>query len=205
MGILMKKFFIASLILGCVGMPYAHASLVYRLNPTQMTQLAKEVRKGEVVSTWTSPDPVNKMIYTYVKIRVEETFKGVPRSEVLLRQPGGSYTYADTKTTYRQKVFGMETFQKGEKGIFFIEYAKDGAPSVMFEGKHQILKDPQTGSEIAHQPFSRAVHYVNKELKSMHVEHATFSKNQVRNLQELVQEIQSAVQNEKGGNTQQKQ
>src|SRR5690606_39023045 len=122
----------------------AQASLVYQMTPSQMVKEAKEIRIGEVVSSWSSPDPKNKMIYTYIKVRVDQTLKGAHRSEILLRQPGGSYTYADNGQTYRQQVFGMETFEKGEKAVFFIDHAADGAPLVMFQGKHTILDNPQT-------------------------------------------------------------
>lgn len=181
----------------------SQASLVYKMTPAQMTQAAKEVRMGEVVSTWTSPDPVHKMIYTYVKIRVDQTFKGQSRSEILLRQPGGKYTYPGTGESFRQKVFGMESFEKGEKGIFFIEYAKDGAPNVMFQGKHKIVEDPTSGQHKAYHSYSRDIQYVDQNLKTVKSKHAMFAEQEVRTLSELIQEIEHAVENENGRKGQQ--
>ncbi|MEZ4819417.1 MAG: hypothetical protein R3A45_05820 [Bdellovibrionota bacterium] len=183
----------------CLQAPIAQASLVFKMSPKEMTKVAKEVRMGEVVSTWTSPHPVNKMIYTYVKIRVNQTFKGQERSEILLRQPGGTYTYPENKQTYRQKVFGMQTFEKGEKGIFFIDYDKDGAPNVMFQGKHKILRDPTTDQEQAYESFSRDVKYVDQELQPVQSKHSMFAKQEVRNLGALIDEINQAVEEERKG------
>ena len=112
-----------------------------------MTSEAKEIQIGEVTSTWTSPDPDNKMFYTYVKIKVNKTIKGKQVQELLLKQPGGRWVNPETKKATYQKVFGMESFQKGEKALFFITHAKDGSPMVMFQGKQQIVKDPKTGEE----------------------------------------------------------
>jgi hypothetical protein len=171
----------------------AHASLVYELNTAEPTQQAKEIRMGEVISTWTSPDPQNKMIYTYVKIRVDQTLKGAQANEILIRQPGGTYVDPGTKQTFRQQVHGMDTFVKGEKAVFFIEHAKDGAPSVMFQGKHTIQKDAETGKTMTRHVFSKDVHYVQQNHKNVSKNHRLYAREKRQSLQELVSDIQAAV------------
>lgn len=174
----------------------ASASILEKVSTAQMTHEAKEVQIGEVVSTWTSPDPDQKMYFTYVKIRVEKTLKGKPAQEILLRQPGGSYRNPVTgKFTY-QKVFGMESFQKGERGLFFITHANDGAPTVMFQGKQQIMKDQKTGLDNVVHERSHDVEFSDRHLD--HEEKSFYAVYDRKPLNDMVLEIQNAVNNEKG-------
>lgn len=193
-----RHFLVFALVLG-FNTP-AQGSVVYKMSPAELAQEAHEVRIGEVVSTWTSPDPEKKIIYTYVKIKVDRTLKGEERSEVLLRQAGGKYQYADTGQTFRQKIFGMESFTKGEKGIFFIKHTQDGAPTVMFQGKHNILKDPETGQPQAARSYAKDVHYVDKNMRTLQSKHRAFAKQEVRPLTEVIRDIEAAVQKQKEQN-----
>lgn len=182
----------------------AQASILEKSNVQQMTHDAKEVQIGEVVSTWTSPDPDQKMFFTYVKVRVEKTLKGKQSQEILLRQPGGSYKDPTTGKITRQKVFGMDGFKKGEKALFFITHANDGAPTVMFQGKHEIVKDKDTGEESIVNEKSRDVLFTSKKLKKDHDqdhEKGLFAVYDKRPLNDMVVEIEKTVQTEKGEST----
>lgn len=175
----------------------ANASILEKTTTAQMTREAKEVQIGEVVSTWTSPEPDQKMYFTYVKIRVEQTLKGKPAQEILLRQPGGDYRDPVTGRYTHQKVFGMESFKKGERGLFFIKHANDGAPTVMFQGKQTIIRDEKTGSENVVRERSRDVEY-SKHHDDDHNENALYAVYDQRPLNEMVLEVQRAVNAEKG-------
>jgi hypothetical protein len=188
----------------------ASASVIEKTNIQEMTKDAKEVQIGEVVSTWTSPDPDQKMYFTFVKIKVEKTLKGKQTQEILLRQPGGSYKDPTTGKTTRQKVFGMDTFKKGEKALFFITHANDGAPTVMFQGKHEIVKDQQTGEENIVNEKSRDVLFTGKKNAKGHIHTAECDHDQEKSLfavydkkplNEMVLEIQKTVETEKGEST----
>lgn len=164
------------------------------MNTTQLTKEAKEVRIGEVVSTWTSPDPENKMFYTYVKVRVEKTLKGKQEvKEMLLRQPGGTWINPDTGAKTTQKVFGMSTFKQGERALMFITHSKDGAPSVMFQGKREIVKD-ETGQDVAVEESNDDVEYANQH----HHEKSLYAARERKSLDSVVSEIQRAINENKG-------
>lgn len=178
----------------------ASASILEKTDIAQKTREAKEVQIGEVVSTWTSPDPDQKMYFTYVKIKVEQTLKGNKREEILLRQPGGYYQ------GIHQKVFGMSTFQKGEKALFFITQANDGAPTVMFQGKHQIVNNPKTGLDEIVYDKSNDVEFTGKKVSKTQQEDHEHEKRlyavyEKQPLNEMMLEIQNAAQTKKGEST----
>ncbi len=184
----------------------ASASILEKTDIAQMTREAKEVQIGEVVSTWTSPDPDQKMYFTYVKIKVQQTLKGNKSQEILLRQPGGNYRDPTSGKMTRQKVFGMSTFQKGEKALFFITQANDGAPTVMFQGKHQIVNNPKTGLDEIVYDKSNDVEFTGKKVsKTQQQDHEhekrLFAVYDKQPLNEMVLEIQNAAQTKKGEST----
>lgn len=179
----------------------ASASILEKTDIAQMTRNAKEVQIGEVVSTWTSPDPDQKMYFTYVKVKVEKTLKGNKSQEIMLRQPGGSYRDPVSGKLTRQKVFGMNTFEKGEKALLFITHANDGAPTVMFQGKQQIVKNPKTGIEEVIQEKSRDIQFTKKNVRALddgEQENALFAVYNKQSLESMELEIQKAIENKKG-------
>ncbi len=187
------------LILGLLTQQEVKASVLNKMSIKDMAKQSKQVQIGEVVSTWVSPDPDQKMFYTFVKVKVEKTIKGKPVQEILLRQPGGTYHDPVTKKTTRQKVFGMESFQKGEKALFFITYANDGAPMVMFQGKQQIVKDQKTGIEMTiHESNPRDVEFAGSHAMSNGEEKSFYATYEEKPLDEMVSEIQGAMNMQKG-------
>ena len=188
-------FIVITLLTGIFAGPMsAFASILNKMNTTQLAKEAKEVRIGEVMSTWTSPDPENKMFYTYVKIRVEKTIKGKPEvKEMLLRQPGGAWKNPETGRMTYQKVFGMSTFKQGERALMFINHSKDGAPSVMFQGKREIVKD-ETGQDVAVEESNDDVEYANQP----HHEKGLYAARERKSLDSVVSEIQRAINENKG-------
>jgi hypothetical protein len=198
-----QHHFLQFLTAVCLASP-ASASILQKMSVSDMTHEAKEVQIGEVVSTWTSPDPDQKMFYTFVKLKVEKTLKGQASQEILLRQAGGSYRDPNTGTMTHQKVFGMETFQKGERGLFFITHANDGAPTVMFQGKQQIVKDGKTGLEDVVHERSPDVEFASRQKLSEEHERSLYAVYDKRPLNDMVLEIQKAVEMEKGESTKRK-
>jgi len=195
-----QHHFLQILAVLCVA-SQAQASVLEKTTIQKMTREAKEVQIGEVVSTWTSPDPDQKMYFTYVKVKVQKTLKGNKSQEIMLRQPGGSYRDPTTGKLTRQKVFGMSTFQKGEKAVFFITHANDGAPTVMFQGKHQIVTNPETGvEEVVHEKsndveFTKTAHIHTEDCGH---EKALFAVYDKEPLDAMVLEIQKTAENRKG-------
>ncbi len=186
------------LILALFAATNAPASILEKTTTAQMTHEAKEVQIGEVVSTWTSPDPDQKMYFTYVKIKVEKTLKGKPAQEILLRQPGGNYRDPVSGKVTHQKVFGMESYQKGERGLFFIKYANDGAPTAILQTKQTIVKDEKTGEESVIRERSPDVEYSDRNLHQHHDEKSFYAVYDRKPLNAMVLEVQRAINAEKG-------
>lgn len=187
---LSRFFVLLHIALSCFPL-LANASILNNLSVEDLTNDAKEIQIGEVVSKWASPDPDLKMIFTFYKIKVDQTIKGKASKELLLRQPGGMYEDPNTKKTTIQKVFGMEEFQKGEKAIFFIKYTADGAPMMMFQGRRQIVKDKITNKEMAiTDTNSPDVEYDNAKSGE---EPVVFAKRKPEALESMITRIQNAM------------
>lgn len=182
-----QHHFLQFLTLVCLITP-ASASIVEKVNVQSMTHEANQVQIGEVVSTWVSPDDDLKMYFTYVKIRIEQTLKGQKAQEILLRQPGGSYYHPVHKYWTHQKVHGMQSFKTGERGLFFIKQSKDGAPTVMFQGKHVIEKDQKTGLE----------NVIEAKEEDHDHQKSFYAVREKRPLSDMVLEVERAVEMEKG-------
>lgn len=197
-----RHHFLQFLAIACLS-TQASASILEKTSVKDMTRDAKEVRIGEVVSTWTSPEPDQKMFFTYVKVKVEKTLKGQDSSEILLRQPGGTYRDPESKKVFRQIVSGMDRFQKGEKALFFITHSNDGAPTVMFQGKHQIVKDEKSGLENVVREKNDDVMFSGKKMKNEDHSHekSLFAVHEKQPLDEMIFEIQKTVETQKGEST----
>jgi hypothetical protein len=123
----------------------ARATLMEELDTAQLTREAKAVQLGQVVSERSVWDPDQRMVFTYVRFRVEETLKGDPREEVTIRQPGGR------AGEIRMVIHGLASFLPGERALVFLKHDDDGAPSVvgMAQGKFRVYRSPVTGEEMA--------------------------------------------------------
>jgi hypothetical protein len=123
----------------------AKASMLEQMDTAALTKQSRWIHIGEVTSSWSSPDASNKMIYTYVKLRVDQTLKGQPVQEVLIRVPGGRLK------DLGMVVHGMAHFTRGERTLVFLGQDRDGAPSVvgMAQGKYRIFKSSLSGEDMA--------------------------------------------------------
>ncbi|MFH1017044.1 MAG: hypothetical protein V1798_02540 [Pseudomonadota bacterium] len=123
----------------------AGASMVEQLDTTRLTKQARWIHVGQVTDSWSSPDSSNGMIFTYVKMHVEQTVKGEPAQEVLIRIPGGRFR------DHGMIVHGMVRFSRGERALVFLDSDREGNPSVvgLAQGKFRVYKSPVNGEDMA--------------------------------------------------------
>lgn len=180
--------------------PAAFATLVEFLDTAQMTQLSKEIYTGKITRTYSSWDPDNKMIYTYVKLNVDQTIKGSSAKEVLIRIPGGE------TNGVQMRVHGVAHFIKGEETLVFLRHHQ-GAPTVvgMAQGKYIISTDPSSGKKIVSRQLPKSLEFVQDKaiqqvqgLKAGHAQHAhaVTTENDTMELSDMVNHIQEAMQKE---------
>ena len=133
----------------------AQASLVTRMDMETLVRSSAVVVRGEVESVAVAPDD-RGAIQTWVTVRVEESLKGADgRTRVALRLPGG--TWRDQVS----RVFGVPSFERGERVVVFAVPTRRGALTVagLFQGKfrieaketgdEEVVQDPGTGAEVA--------------------------------------------------------
>lgn len=170
----------------------AHATMVEQLNTTQLTREAKAVQVGKVTSAWSSWDPEKRMVYTYVKFKVDQTLKGQPQQEILIRQPGGR------AGGIGMVVHGVANFRTGERALVFLKHDADGAPSLvgMAQGKFRIYRSAVTGEEMAlfRAPQNLEFYARGQKGRSLHVVQSPAERRIP--LRDLIGEIQAAVRSE---------
>ena len=161
------------------------ASMVELWNTKKLTTESDSVRIGEVTSKWSSWDAEKKMIYTYVKLKVNETVKGQSQEEILIKQPGGELNGVG------MRVHGMAVFEQGEKALIFLKKGEGGFPSVvgMAQGKFRIVKDTNSGEDRAKFTAPEDVEFVAPEAQNYrhHLDASTVNRDVL--LKKLIQEI----------------
>ncbi|HMQ10081.1 MAG TPA: hypothetical protein PKC21_06435 [Oligoflexia bacterium] len=146
--------------------PAAFATLVQFLDTAQMTQLSKEIYTGKITRTYSSWDPDNKMIYTYVKLNIDQAIKSdknaaeESKKEVLIRIPGGE------TNGVQMRVYGVAHFKKGEETLVFLRHHQ-GAPTVvgMAQGKYVISTDPDSGKKMVSRQLPKSLEFVQSKAK----------------------------------------
>jgi hypothetical protein len=106
---------------------------------------ARAIIRGKVLSLSTGIDEQNR-IYTYITLKVQEVIKGqITEHKIVIKEEGGQY--GDRGSL----IFGAPQFVLGEKVIVYLDTRTDGSLRVhqMFLGKFSIVKDKQTGQEMA--------------------------------------------------------
>src|SRR5215471_4179403 len=93
----------------------AIATVMQYLTIEDLTGLSSDIFRGQVVSTSVSWGADHKRIYTSVRVRVEETFKGSPRVDqvITVTQLGGE------KDGIRMDYAGRPEFAVGEEVALF--------------------------------------------------------------------------------------
>ncbi len=167
-------------------------SMLEQWDTAKLTKESKGIRIGEVTSKWSSWDPARGMVYTYVKLNVSETLKGIHQKEVLLRIPGGE------TEGIRMVVHGMASFGLGEKALVFTGLDEEGAPYITgwTQGKFKIVSDRSSGQDMALFQAPSNVEFYTRAQKGQ-VKHVVATHVERRlPLKELIREIQTAVRME---------
>ena len=124
----------------------ANATTMVPLSIEQIVDISSFIVRGTVTEVWTEPDENTGAIWTHAQVEIEQVFKGVPTTSVIVvQQPGG--TYGETQTS----VESVARFSIGEDGYFFVEELSNGrmVSSGMFQGKFNVILDPYTHNELA--------------------------------------------------------
>lgn len=168
----------------------AKATMMEQFDTASLTKMSNSIQIGEVTSTWSSWDPANRMVYTYVKLRVEQTLKGKPVQEVLIRQAGGQ------AGGYGMVVHGMASFALRERALVFLQNDREGAPTVagMAQGKFRIFKSSMSGEDMAQFQAPNNLEFFTRGGDSGQVRHVVAGHAERRvSLRTLVGEIQQNV------------
>lgn len=133
--------FLVALVLLLVPGP-AQATTALRLGPRDLAARARAIVEGRVISTDSERTPDGKRIFTRVRIRVDEVWKGSPGREVEVVLPGG------VVGDYEQIVQGMPRFGEDESVLVFLE---DASASTAYrvvglaQGKFTVVEVPEQG------------------------------------------------------------
>jgi hypothetical protein len=106
---------------------------------------ARAIITGRVVDTSCGMDSRRNMVYTYVKVSVNQVFKGaITTREIVLKEPGGQYQ------GHYSVMDGSPRFSKGDRVLLYLDTWPDGSLRVhqMFLGQFHIVKDPASGREF---------------------------------------------------------
>jgi hypothetical protein len=188
-----RKWFAISLtIVGALLSKSASATVVEELSTTQLTKEANSVALGQVASSYSSWDPEKRMVFTYVKFRVDQTLKGQPSTEVMIRQAGGRIGGIG------MVVHGMASFRNGERALVFLKQDADGVPSLvgMAQGKFRVYRSAVTGEEMAlfRAPQNLEFYARGSQGRALHVVQSPEERRVP--LRDLIGEIQAVVRSE---------
>src|SRR5262245_16756627 len=107
---------------------------------------ARAIVQGSVVSVTARIDEGKQRVFTYIKLHVEEVFKGrLDRPEIVLKEEGGEAGWLGERVT------GTPTFKVGERAIVYLDTWADGSLRTyqLFLGKIAIEEDRETGENLA--------------------------------------------------------
>jgi hypothetical protein len=150
--------------------PTMSATTVLPMTFDEVLAEATTVVRGEVVdvrSDWRDRQPGSGPIVTFVTVRVQQTLKGGPSTQMLLEFLGG--TVGDRTLT----VADMPEFRVGDRDILFInDVGRPASPIVgFFVGRFPIRVDAFTGREFVTtfdgHPLSDAADVASAPAKSL--------------------------------------
>jgi len=128
----------------------ASASVVLKLDVSDMTRMSHAVVVGQVIDTRSEWNPGHEYIQTLTRIRVETAAKCACETGrvITVRELGGSVG------DYNQEMIGAATYAPGEKVLVFLERAANGTSGIfqtlaLSAGKFLVSTDSQTGRTIA--------------------------------------------------------
>jgi len=176
----------------------SQASVILKLSTKDLAAQADEIVMGKITNQWTSADTQNKIIYTYLTVALDEApiksfNKHVNlRKTMTFRQVGGHYQDPNTGKHFRQKAFGLPNYTEGERGIFFVKHAKDGAPYIMAQGKFSIVEGSNKKATLVRE-LDTQVQYVDQNLKPMYISHMAYRPQEIYNVEAFLAEIRSSL------------
>ena len=187
----MKFRILSSFILFFLAQP-AFASLFEYMDLEQLSQKSDTIVVGQVVYQYSSWDPDLKIVFTYTKVKINDSIKssnGEDLTELMVRQPGGTYG------NFRTKYHGVSTFRKGERAFLFIRNTKDGAPTVTSPlGKYVIRHDKKTQKDYAEFTPPKNAEFVQRASTNKYQYVNPASTRRKFELTELVEKVRSYSQ-----------
>jgi len=106
---------------------------------------SRAILTGRVTDVSTAIDSKSDLVYTYVRLQVNEVLKGkLTEQEIVLKELGGETSDHGTM------IFGMPRFQTGEEVLVYLNTWQDGALRVHqgFLGKFNVYRDSATGQML---------------------------------------------------------
>jgi hypothetical protein len=137
-----KSKLIGIVLLAAILAAPAFATTVFKLDLAQLVQRADMIVQGQVEAVYSQWDEGQRLVFTYVSIRVDDPLKGERRQTVLIRQVGG------TAGTIHMSVAGVPEFKRGEMAIVFLKRQNDSTFQVvgMNQGLYEIVEDVAVSS-----------------------------------------------------------
>lgn len=136
----------ATLVVGLLGSPPAHATTLVRLSTEQLVDASELIVHGTVVEVWAELDQVGA-VWTRAQIEVTDVLKGDPETlTVIVDQRGGTYAGRTYQTG------GAARFSVGEEALLFLETVESGhtVPVGMVQGKYTVQIDPHLRAPVVH-------------------------------------------------------
>ena len=124
-----RNLIVTVLLAAILAIP-SFATTVVKLDLAQLVQRADMIVEGRVEAVYSQWDGGQRLVFTYVSIRVDDPLKGERRQSVLIRQVGG------TVGTIQMSVAGVPQFKRGEMAIVFLKRQDDSTFQVV--GMNQI-------------------------------------------------------------------
>ncbi|HKF54811.1 MAG TPA: hypothetical protein VKJ45_05195, partial [Blastocatellia bacterium] len=131
-----SAFISIAIIISAAGL--VQATTVIMPTDTQLMIESRAIVRGKVNEISTALDDQHGLVYTYIKLKVTEVFKGDIRDRVIvIKQPGGSFGDRGSM------IFGSPQFSAGEQVIVYLQTMDDGTLRVhdAFLGKYSIVKN----------------------------------------------------------------
>ncbi len=128
------------LVIACSGAALATTAIIPR--DDEMVVESRAIVTGRVTDVSTAVDTNTDLVYTYIRLQVNEVLKGqIIDREVVLKELGGETRDRGTM------IFGMPRFQAGQEVLVYLNTWPDGALRVHqgFLGKFNITRDAATG------------------------------------------------------------
>jgi len=143
-----RRFYLSSIV-GCFlviafsGAALATTAIIPR--DDEMVVESRVILTGRVTDVSTAVDKNTDLVYTYIRLQVNEVLKGqIIDREVVLKELGGETRDRGTM------IFGMPRFQPGQDVLVYLNTWQDGALRVHqgFLGKFNIVSDTTSGQRF---------------------------------------------------------